>query len=171
LKNAHERIAAARASPLACSLRPWHAMMTTTNQSKRALSGAWLVVALLAVTLVAACAGRRETVVTTRTTQIEQRTLPAPKMVDISIVNLHDEPALDPSQEKVVGTIINTGDRRVSGLSIRVDALDAGGRVIRTVTTPPLAQPIDPNGGRATFEAFMARDETVAGYHAVAIAR
>lgn len=92
-------------------------------------------------------------------------------MVDISIVNLHDEPSTDPSQERVVGTIINQGDKRVSGLSIRVNQLDASGTVIRSVTTPPLAQTIDPNGGRATFEAMIPADSRSAGYHAVAIAR
>jgi len=40
-------------------------------------------------------------------------------MVDISIINLHGEPAADPSMERVVGTIINEGDRAVSRLSIR----------------------------------------------------
>jgi hypothetical protein len=84
---------------------------------------------------------------------------------------LHDEPAADPAQEKVVGTIINDGDKRVSGISIRVNALDSSGNVVRTIVTPPLAQPIDPSGGRATFEAMMPRDPNVAGYHAVAIAR
>jgi len=52
-----------------------------------------------------------------------------------------------------------------------VNALDRSGNVVRTVTTPPLAQPIDPNGGRATFEAYMPKDDEVAGYHAIAIAR
>lgn len=59
----------------------------------------------------------------------------------------------------------------MTGLSIRVNQLDESGSVIRTVVTPPLAQPIDPNGGRATFEASTPRDARAAGYHAVAIAR
>jgi hypothetical protein len=92
-------------------------------------------------------------------------------MVDISIVNLRDEPTADPSQEKVVGTIVNDGNKRVTGLSIQVEQLDESGQVIRTITTPPLAQSIDPAGGRATFAAMMPRDPRVAGYHAVAIAR
>lgn len=69
------------------------------------------------------------------------------------------------------GTIINDGDRPVSRIAIRVNALDVSGNVVRTVTTPPLSQTIDPFGGRATFETLMPRDRTVAGYHAVAIAR
>ena len=66
---------------------------------------------------------------------------------------------------------VNGGDKQVSGLSIRVNALDEAGNVVRTVVTPPLAQTIAPSGGRATFEALMPRDAAVAGYHAVAIAR
>jgi hypothetical protein len=108
---------------------------------------------------------------TTRATVIEDRDLPAPKMVDISIIDLHDEPALDPTQEKVVGTIVNAGDKQVTGLSIRVDALDRGGRVVSSVTTPPLAHTIAPHGGRAQFEAVIPRDQAVTEYHAVAIAR
>jgi hypothetical protein len=138
-----------------------------TNQSLKKVS--FVVFAL--VLPLAACSGKRETVLETSSVAIQERTLAAPKMIDISIVGLHDEPAVDPSQEKVVGTIINDGDKRVTGVSIKINALDRGGNVIKTVTTPPLAQPIDPNGGRATFEALMPRDPEVAGYHAVAIAR
>ena len=96
---------------------------------------------------------------------------PAPTAIDVSIVNLHDEAAPDPADEKVVGTIVNAGDKPVSRIAIRVNALDASGQVVRTVTTPPLAQPIGPFGGRATFEATMPRDRAVAGYHAVAVAQ
>lgn len=144
--------------------------MRTTNTITSPLR--LLAVATLAIPL-AACSAHREerTVVPARRTVVEEQPLAAPKMVDISIVNLHDEPATDPSQERVVGTIINAGDKRVTGLSIRVNQLDETGSVIRTVVTPPLAQPIDPNGGRATFEASMPRDARAAGYHAVAIAR
>jgi hypothetical protein len=131
-----------------------------------------LAAALLTAPLVASCAAKRhETVVTNRSVSIQEKTLTAPKMIDISIVNLHDEPAADPTQERVVGTIINDGDKRVSGLSVQVNALDRTGNVVRSITTPPIAQSIDPAGGRATFEAFMPRDPEVAGYHAVAIAK
>jgi hypothetical protein len=132
-----------------------------------------LAAAVVALPLLASCGPERHEVVTQqrRTVSVQEQTLAAPKMIDISIVGLHDEPAADPAQEKVVGTIINEGDKRVSGLSIRVNALDGSGNVVRTVVTPPIAQPIDPSGGRATFEALMPRDPAVAGYHAVAIAR
>jgi hypothetical protein len=130
-----------------------------------------LVGAALAIVLVSSCAPRHESVVSTRSVTIDQRTLSPPKMVDISIVNLHDEPAADPSMEKVVGTIINEGDRAVTRLSIRVEALDARGNVVDSVTTPPLTQTIDPFGGRGTFEAFLPRNREVTAYHAVAIAR
>ena len=134
--------------------------------------GQVFAVAALALPLLASCGPeRREVVTQRRTTTIQEQQVAAPKMIDISIVGLHDEPATDPAQEKVVGTIINEGDKRVSGISIRVNALDSSGNVVRTVVTPPLAQPIDPSGGRATFEALMPRDPAVAGYHAVAIAR
>lgn len=131
----------------------------------------WLSVVALLVLPLAACSSKR--VVETSSVSVEQRAVPAPppKTIDISIVGLHDEPAPDPAQEKVVGTIVNDGDKRVSGVAIKINALDRGGAVIRTVTTPPLAQPIDPHGGRATFEALMPKDPAVAGYHAVAIAR
>jgi hypothetical protein len=133
---------------------------------------ALLIASAVAVPLISSCAPKRQATVSTETvTTIDQHSLPAPKMIDISIVNLHDEPTDDPSGEKVVGTIINEGDRPVSKIAIRVDALDAAGNVVRTVTTPPLSQTIDPFGGRATFETVMPRDRTVVGYHAVAIAR
>lgn len=131
-----------------------------------------LAVATLVLPLAACSAHREERVVTSsRRTVVEEQAIPAPKMVDISIVNLHDEPTTDPSQERVVGTIINQGDKRVTGLSIRVNQLDGTGTVLRSVTTPPIAQTIDPNGGRATFEAMIPADPRSAGYHAVAIAR
>ncbi|MEO6029997.1 MAG: FxLYD domain-containing protein [Candidatus Binatia bacterium] len=130
-----------------------------------------LVVAAAVIPFVASCAPQRHEVVTRQTTSIEERTVAAPKSIDISIVGLHDEPAVDPAQEKVVGTIVNEGDKEVSGLSIRVNALDQAGNVVRTIVTPPIAQTIAPSGGRATFEALMPRDAAVAGYHAVAIAR
>jgi hypothetical protein len=131
-----------------------------------------LAAALLATPLVASCAAKHhETVVSTQRSVIEEKTLAAPKMIDISIVGLHDEPATDPTQERVVGTIVNDGDKRVSGLSVQVNALDSAGKVVRSITTPPIAQTIDPAGGRATFEALMPRDPQVAGYHAVAIAK
>ena len=144
-----------------------------TTFERRSPIGAIAVAAALALPLVSSCSAKRETVVTQHHEVIEQRAaLPAaPKMVGISIVNLHDEPIADPSQEKVVGTIVNEGDRQVTGLTIQVNALDSGGTVIRTVRTPPLPQTIDPNGGRTTFEAFMPKDPAVAGYHAVAIAK
>lgn len=133
---------------------------------------ALLVASAVAVPLISSCAPKRQTTVSTETvTTIDEHSLPAPKMIDISIVDLHDEPTADPSGEKVVGTIINEGDRPVSKIAIRVDALDATGNVVRTVTTPPLSQTIDPFGGRATFETVMPRDRAVVGYHAVAIAR
>jgi len=96
---------------------------------------------------------------------------PPPETVAISIVNLHDEPAADPEREKVVGTIINQGDKAVSRLSIRVDTLDDIGNVLESTTTPPLAQTIDPFGGQATFEASIPRNPSVTTFHAVAIAR
>jgi hypothetical protein len=130
-----------------------------------------LAVAALALPLVTSCGPDRRVVTQRHVVTTTQPAEPAPKTIDISIVGLHDEPAADPAQEKVVGTIINEGDKRVTGVSIRVNALDSRGNVVRTVVTPPLAQPIDPSGGRATFEALMPRDPAVAGYHAVAIAR
>jgi hypothetical protein len=133
---------------------------------------ALLALSIVAFPLFSACAPKRQAVVSTETvTAIDERTLPPPRMIDISIVNLHDEPSAHPSDERVVGTIVNDGDRPVSRISVRVNALDAGGNVVHTVTSPPLEHTIDPFGGRATFEVFVPRDPAVAGYHAVAIAR
>jgi hypothetical protein len=133
---------------------------------------ALLVAIAVAIPLVSSCAPKHQTVASTETvTTIDKHTVPAPTMINISIVNLHDEPTADPSGERVVGTIINDGDRPVSRVAIRVNALDATGNVVRTVTTPPLSQTIDPFGGRATFETVMPRDQAVAAYHAVAIAQ
>ena len=92
-------------------------------------------------------------------------------MVDISIVDLHEEPTADPRMEKVVGTIVNQGDRPVSKISIRIDLLDDAGNRVNSVTTPPLAQTIAALGGRATFEASVPRNPAVTTYHAVAIAQ
>jgi hypothetical protein len=92
-------------------------------------------------------------------------------MVDISVVDLHDEPATDPRMERVVGTIINHGDRPVARLKIRLDLLDDSGRLVNSVTTPPLDQTVAALGGKATFEASVPRDASVTTYHAVAIAQ
>lgn len=142
--------------------------MTKTKHLKTS----WVVAASVCLPLAAACGPKHEQrVVTTRTVQTVEQHAVAPKNVDITIVDLHGEPAVDPAQEKVVGTIVNSGNRQVSGLTIRVDAIDERGQVVRSITTPRLAQTIDPNGGRATFEAFVPRDDAVAGYHAIAVAR
>jgi hypothetical protein len=149
--------------------------MDTNECSRDALRRGFRRAGLAALGLTAIAGGcapqHHERVVTTRTVAVEERTVPAPKMVDISVVGLHDEPTADPTQEKVVGTIVNSGDRQVTGLTIRVDALDSRGSVLHSITTPPLAHAIDPYGGRTTFEAFMPRNDAVAEYHAVAIAR
>jgi len=129
-------------------------------------------IAFSAALPLASCASRHETVATTETvTAIDQHRLPPPKSIDISIINLHDVPSDDPAKENVLGTIVNEGDRAVDQVAIRVDALDTTGNVIRSVTTPPLAQTIEPNGGQASFEAMVPRDQLIAGYQAVAIAR
>jgi hypothetical protein len=153
---------------LACSLR---ILRTMTTYERRSPIAAIAVAAALALPLVSSCSAKRETITTRQSETYEQHAAVAPKMIDISIVNLHDEPIADPSQEKVVGTVINQGDRQVTGLSIQINALDGTGNVIRTVKTPPLPQTIAANGGRTTFEAFMPKDPAVAGYHAVAIAK
>ena len=146
------------------------------NRSERRtqhLCAAWAVtiVAAAVLPLLASCsAERRETQVATRQVR-ETVVTPPPRMTDISILNLHDEPSGDPTTEKVVGTIVNNGDRAVSQLSIRVDAIDGSGRVVSSVTTPPLAQTIPANGGQADFSALMAANPAVTTYKAVAIAR
>ena len=129
-------------------------------------------IVVAAVALVSSCAPRQRAVATTQTVTTTRAAIQPPaRAIGVSIVNLHDEAALDPANERVVGTIVNDGDKPVSRIAIRVNALDASGQVVRTVTTPPLSQTIDPFGGRATFEAIMPRDPVVAGYHAVAVAR
>jgi hypothetical protein len=149
--------------------------MMNRAKDSRPSRGAGARVAVVAVAallpLVVSCsAERRETQVATR--QVRETTVtPLPPMTNISIVNLHDEPSSDPSTEKVVGTIINNGDKAVSQLSIRVDAMDGSGRVVGTVTTPPLAETIPANGGQADFSAMMAKNPATTTYKAVAIAR
>jgi type IV pilus biogenesis protein CpaD/CtpE len=128
------------------------------------------VVLVAVLPLLASCAAERRD----RTSTVNVRevtTTPLPPMTDISIINLHDEPTSDASSEKVVGTIVNNGDKAVSQLTIRVDAIDGSGRVVNSVTTPPLAQTIGANGGQGQFSATMPRDPAVTTYKAVAIAR
>ena len=129
-------------------------MITHVKRFPSVLQRSHFIVAVLivAVSLVSSCATKRHEVATTRTvTTLHEVQQPAPTTIDVSIVN--------------------AGDKPVSRIAIRVNALDASGQVVRTVTTPPLAQPIGPFGGRATFEAIMPRDRAVAGYHAVAVAQ
>ncbi len=132
-----------------------------------------ILVAVLAIPLASSCAShRRQVVASTETvTAVEQRAVTPPRMIDVSIVNLHDEPTNDPDAERVVGTVVNQGDRPVERIAIRIEALDDGGNVVRSVTTPPLEHPVDAYGGTATFETVMPVDRVVAGYHAVAIAQ
>ena len=52
-----------------------------------------LVVAAVVIPVVASCAPQRHEVMTRQTSTIEERTVAAPKSLDISIVGLHDEPA------------------------------------------------------------------------------
>lgn len=131
-----------------------------------------LLGAAVVVSLASACGPERKTVVRHESVAIQERAVPQPpRTIDISIVDLHDEPAPDPAQEKVVGTIVNDGDKAVSGLSIKVNALNSSGQIVRSITTPPLRETIAAGGGRTRFEAFMPADPAVAGYHAVAIAK
>jgi hypothetical protein len=122
----------------------------------------------VAATLGAACSAPERTVVT-RT--VVQETIAPPSTTDILISDLREIPADDPTKEKVLGTIVNRGDKAVSQLSIRVDALDSAGRVVESITTPPLEQTIAALGGQATFEASIPRNPAIISYHAVAIAR
>ncbi|MBI4515986.1 MAG: hypothetical protein HY699_09260 [Deltaproteobacteria bacterium] len=152
--------------------------MIHPDESSTATSiGACLLGAALAIFVFAACAAKRETIVSsTRTVTVDQGKPAPPRvvdtpMVDISIVDLGEEPTADPRTEKVVGTIINQGERPVSKISIRIELLDDAGNLVNSVTTPPLAQTIAARGGRATFEASVPRNPAVTRYHAVAIAQ
>lgn len=146
--------------------------MKTIERNGHRSAAALLLGAAAVVSLTSACGPKRETVVRHESVAIHQPAVPQPpRTIDISIVDLHDEPAPDPSQEKVVGTIVNDGDKAVSGLSIKVNALNSAGQIVRSITTPPLRETIAPGGGRTRFEAFMPADAAVAGYHAVAIAK
>ena len=147
--------------------------MIRPHESSAARSiGACLFGAALTIFVFAACAAKRETIVSsTHTVTVDQGKPSPPRMVDISIVDLHDEPTADPRMEKVVGTIINQGDRPVSKLSIRVDLLDDAGNLVNSVTTPPLVQTVAALGGRATFEASVPRNPAFTTYHAVVIAQ
>ena len=152
--------------------------MIRPDESSAATSiGACLFGAALAIFVFAACGAKREAIVSsTRTVTVDQGKPSPPRvvdtpMVDISIVDLHEEPTADPRMEKVVGTIINQGERPVSKISIRIDFLDDAGNLVNSVTTPPLDQTIAALGGRATFEASTPRNAAVTTYHAVAIAQ
>src|SRR4051812_38148748 len=84
-----------------------------------------ILVLAVAFPLIVSCAPKHRVVASTQTvTTVNEHVVPAPRVIDVSIVNLHDEPASDPASEKVVGTIINEGDRAVDSIAIRVDALD-----------------------------------------------
>jgi len=145
-------------------------IVNSEKPARRALRRGAVVMAAV-LPLVASCSAERREQRTSTVQVRETTTTPLPPMTNITIVNLHDEPSGDPSSEKVVGTIINNGDKAVSQLSIRVDAMDGSGRIVNTVTTPPLAETIAANGGQAQFSAIMARDPAVTTYKAVAIAR
>lgn len=110
-------------------------------------------------------------VVETRSVMVERRVETPPAMTDILITDLREVPASSAAEERVMGTIVNRGDKPVSQLSIRVDALDDQGRLVETITTPPLDQTIAALGGQATFEATIPRNPAITTYHAVAIAR
>lgn len=144
--------------------------MESQRWSRRTAVWAAVIVVVGVLPLVASCSADRETRTVARQVR-ETVVTPPPRMTDIAILNLRDEPSGDPATEKIVGTIVNHGDRAVSQLSIRVDAIDGSGRVVSSVTTPPLAQTIPANGGQAEFSALMAADPEVTTYKAVAIAR
>lgn len=91
------------------------------------------------------------------------------KIADIVIVDMHEEPASDPSLIKVVGTIVNKSDRPVSRLSVRIEARDAQGRALSRVIAPSLSETIPPQGGTALFEASVPRSNLVNNYYAEVI--
>ena len=142
------------------------------ESGRMSLTCACLVGAVFVLSAFEGCSAKRETVVSsTKTVTMEEGRVTPPSMVDISVVDLHDEPTSDARMEKIVGTIINHGDKPVSRLTVRVDSLDGQGRVVNSVTTPPVAQTVAALGGRASFEASVPRDALVTTYHAVAIAQ
>ena len=122
----------------------------------------------VAAALGVACSAPERPVVT-RT--IVEETIAPPTRTDISIADLREVPSDDPSKEKVSGVIVNRGDKAVTELTIRVDGLDATGRIVESITMPLLGQTIAALGGQATFEAALPRNPAIASYHAVAIAR
>ena len=143
-----------------------------THALRGARTQAGTLAVFIGAALLTACGAERETTVV-RSTTVEQRAVqPAPAIAAISFENLHGEQSLaDPSKERVVGTIVNHGDKAVSRLSIRVEGLDARGTVVTSVVTPPLEKTIDPLGGRVQFEALLPHSSSVEAYHAVALAR
>lgn len=118
-----------------------------------------------------ACAARRTETTTTYDTVSTQRIVPPPRMVAISFQDLHEGYTTDPAVERVVGTVVNDGDKPVTKLSIKVEGLNDSGMVLASVVTPPLDQNIDALGGRAQFQADLPRTPGVTTYHAVALAR
>lgn len=127
---------------------------------------------LACLPLLAACAAQREQSTRTVTeTVIGEADAMPPATTDIAIVELREEPADDPAFVKVVGTVVNHGDKPVERLTVRVEALDAQNRALTRVSTEAAEVVIPANGGTGTFEASVPRSAATTRYHAQAVAR
>jgi hypothetical protein len=88
----------------------------------------------------------------------------------IEILDLQQQPGVEPGTVLLVGTLINRGERASTDLSVKIDALDEADQTVFTAPAAPSRQRVEPDT-TATFRAIVEDRPEVRRYHVEAIAR
>ena len=136
-----------------------------------------VVIALLLVLRLAGCVAIKDEdddivippLVTLTPTPVPVPTVPG--LTDITVIDMHEAPASDPSLVRIEGTVVNHSNAEVSHVVVRVEARDILGRALTRSNVPALTEPIAAGGGTSGFSATMPRSTTIHDYHAEVIAK
>jgi hypothetical protein len=131
-----------------------------------------LAIAWLGIACSAACrAPKPPPPVPTPVPPLVTEDLPVPHWLELDIVNLVEQVSPDRSRVTVSGVLVNRGNRPTKRVDVRVEGLDATGRVLVSMEGVPSSQNLQSDGGTASFQAELPNDPGVDRYHVKALAQ
>jgi len=104
------------------------------------------------------------------TPQISEEEIRPPRMLQLAILNLDEQPSGDRRSVTLTGTILNRGERATRQVYVHVDALNRDGAIVLSSDLPPSTERIAP-GGTGSFSATFDNRPEIDHYHVEAVAR